>query len=183
MPVVAVFGSSASLPEDDAYGEARRLGDLLARAGVDVATGGYGGLMEAVSNGAARHGGRVIGVTAPSVFPERTGPNPHVTEERRADSLVERIHELIDIADAAVALPGSIGTLTELMVAWNLAFVAQFSGSKPLPVFAVGWGRLLKGVAADLGMGTELVTCADTVDEVAELLMDRFDQESGMAQL
>ncbi len=45
---VAVFGASQSRPGDGHYEEAVRCGELLARAGLTVATGGYGGTMEAV---------------------------------------------------------------------------------------------------------------------------------------
>ncbi|MGH9167487.1 MAG: LOG family protein, partial [Acidimicrobiia bacterium] len=105
MPVVAVFGSSSAEPGAPDYEDARRLGRLLAEAGVAVATGGYGGLMEAVSSGAHQAGGRVIGVTVPTVFPDRPAANPFVGEERRAESLTERIHQLTDLAEAAIALP------------------------------------------------------------------------------
>lgn len=173
MSFVAVFGASRVEPTSDGYAEGVRLGRLLAEAGLAVATGGYGGVMEAVSRGARDAGGRVIGITAPTVFPDRPGANPHVTEERRAASLVERIHELTSGAAAAIALPGSLGTATELMVAWNLAFVARFTGDRPLPVITVGepWMGLVPELAHRLDTDGCLVTRVATVDEaVAEVL-------------
>lgn len=166
-PVVTVFGASRSVPGDPEYEEGVRCGRLLAEAGFAVATGGYGGLMQAVSEGASGAGGRVIGVTAPAVFHARTGANPHVTEELRAESLTERIHELTRIASAAIALPGSLGTLTELMVAWNLAYVARFSGSEPAPVVTVGasWQELVDLLGREIRTDRSLVTSVDTVDE------------------
>ncbi|HHC08677.1 MAG TPA: LOG family protein [Actinobacteria bacterium] len=170
--VVAVFGASKADPESVLYEAGRRLGRLLAEAGYEVATGGYGGLMEAVSRGAAEAGGTVIGVTAPTVFPDREGPNVHVTVERRTASLLERIHELVDLSAGSVALPGSLGTATELLVAWNLAFVARFSGERPKPVITVGktWREIVAFLADELDTDGALVTCVDTVDEaVGEL--------------
>lgn len=180
MPVVTVFGSSDVQPGDAEYSDGVRLGRLLTEAGFAVATGGYGGLMEAVSSGARQAGGEAIGVTAPPVFPGRKGPNPYVSREVRAASLVERIHELTAIADGAVALPGSIGTFTELMVAWNLAFVAPFSGAEPKPVVAVGatWRELVPMVAERLR--TEpLVTCVADVDEAVRVLTVRLGRAEG----
>ena len=171
-PTVAVFGASAAQQGDGQYEEAVRCGALLADAGYAVATGGYAGLMEAVSEGAAGNGGHVIGVTAPSVFRGRDGANVHVTEELRAASLTERIHELIDLSDASITLHGSLGTATELMVAWNLAFVATLSDEQPHPVIAVGprWRRLISELAEVLETDASLVTCVDTVDQaVAEV--------------
>lgn len=120
---VAVLGSSTATPADTSYQEAVRLGELLAGAGVEVATGGYGGIMEAVSRGASEAGGRVLGITSPAVFPHRRGANRWVQEEIQAGTITERIHLLISGAAATIALPGSIGTATELIVAWNLVYV------------------------------------------------------------
>jgi predicted Rossmann-fold nucleotide-binding protein len=132
--------------------------------------------MEAVSSGAAAAGGRVIGVTAPAVFPGRDAPNPHLTEELRAASLSERIHELIDLAAASIALHGSIGTATELLVAWNLAYVAQFSGQEPDPVVAVGerWREIVTTLANTLDTDPGYVTCVATVDDAVTHVVARL---------
>ena len=167
---VTVFGSSVGSEGETDYDEAVLLGRLLAEAGYAVATGGYDGLMEAVSAGANEAGGSVTGVTAPEVFPHRPSPNRWVKEHVRAASLTERIHELVDIADASIALPGSIGTFTELMVAWNLAFVARFSDSPPDPVITVGplWRDLVTYLGDHLGTDVGLVTCVDTIEAAVE---------------
>jgi len=169
-PTVTVFGSSAGQPGDPDYEAAIQLGRMLAESGYAVATGGYDGSMEAVSAGADEAGGFITGVTAPEVFPHRELPNRFVQEHIRATSLTERIHELVDIADACIALPGSIGTFTELMVAWNLAFVARFSDSPPNPVIAVGplWQELVAYLGERLGTDAALVTCVATVGEAVE---------------
>jgi len=170
--IVTVFGSSVGQAGDTDYDEAIELGRMLAEAGYAVATGGYDGSMEAVSAGADGAGGSITGVTAPDVFPHRQLPNRFVQEHIRAASLTERIHELVDIADACIALPGSIGTFTELMVAWNLAFVARFSDSPPNPVIAVGpvWHELITHLGDQLGTDVSLVTCVATAGKaVAEI--------------
>lgn len=174
MPVIAVIGSSRTESDHPDYHAARRLGRLLAKAGYTVASGGYGGLMEAVSDGARSAGGPVVGFTAPAVFPGRDGVNEFVTDERPADSLTERIHRLLDEADAVVALPGSIGTLTELMSAWNLAFVAPFSGKQPKPIVAVGspWADIVPYLTEHLDTNGALVTIVRTVEEAVSVIAD-----------
>lgn len=151
---VAVFGSSTIQPDTAAYHQGLQLGALLANAGLAVVTGGYDGAMEAVSRGANEAGGIVIGVTAPAVFPHRSGHNGWVTAEVQADTISERIHRLVDVADGCVALPGSLGTFTELVVAWNDRYVAPMAGSVPKPLVIVGdmWVRLVAAVSAGLGM-------------------------------
>ncbi|MDH3308482.1 MAG: LOG family protein [Acidimicrobiia bacterium] len=176
MPTVAVFGASASLPGDEAYVAAMRLGRLLAGSGLRVVNGGYAGVMEAVSRGAAEVGGHVIGVTVPALFPMRPGGNDWLTDERPHPTLTERIHDLLSLADATVAMPGSLGTLTELMVAWNEAFIARLGGIAPNPVLAVGepWRSLLPLLADKLVTDHDLVSVVDTVDEAHQVLVDWF---------
>ena len=172
MDVVAVFGASAPRPGEPDYEDGVRCGRLLAEAGFAVATGGYAGLMEAVSLGAREAGGRAIGVTVPDVFPDRPGGNEHLTEETRAASLLERIHEMVEVSVASIALPGSLGTATELIVAWNLAFVARFAGTEPKPVIAVGdqWRRIVPLLTTELETDGSLVTLVTTVDEAVQAI-------------
>lgn len=165
-PIVAVFGASSAVPGDGAYEAGVRCGRLLVDAGFGVATGGYGGVMEAVSRGAAEAGGIVLGMTAPSVFPDRPGANRWVAEELPSPTLIDRIRDLTDASVGAVALPGSLGTLTELTLAWNLAFVARFARTDPKPVVTVGahWREVVEFVARATETDASLVTCVDDVD-------------------
>src|SRR5512137_2373625 len=112
---VTVFGGSQPKEGDTSYARAYELGKLLALAGHTVLTGGYIGTMEAVSRGANEAGGYVIGVTCRQIERWRSnGANPWVKEERRFETLVERLNELTTACDAAIALPGGPGTLTEV---------------------------------------------------------------------
>ncbi len=162
MTTIAVFGSSATQPGSVEWGEAIDLGRGIAQRGWGVATGGYGGTMEAVSEGAAGAGGRVVGVTAPSIFPDRQGVNPHVHEEVAERTLPHRIAHLVESTDAAIVLPGSIGTLAELIVAWNAAFVAPFRGEEAKPVVAVGpaWEAIITSLQERLPTGHGFVHLA-----------------------
>lgn len=171
-PVIAVFGASKSTPGDGVYEDGVTCGRLLAEAGYGVVTGGYGGLMEAVSRGAHGAGGRVLGVTVPDLFRDRPGANRFVTEEWRAAHLADRIHELTNVSGGAIVLPGSLGTMTELSVAWNLAFVSRFAGTTPKPLITVGehWQAIVETLADRLDTDAGLVTpVATVVDAVAEI--------------
>ncbi len=161
---VAVFGSSTTPADDPWYADGMRLGGAIAGLGLAVATGGYGGMMEAVSRGASAAGGRVIGVTAPELFPHRHGANPWVDEEVPARSIAGRIDALLDGAVAVVAMPGALGTLTELLVAWNEVYV---HGADHLPVCAVGgaWADFVGRYADRLG-APPVTTVASTEDAI-----------------
>lgn len=152
---VAVFGSSRTESGSSDWSAAETVGTRLARAGVQVVNGGYGGSMEAVSKGAAEAGGEVVGVTAPSLFPGRSGANPYVTELVEADGLLTRIGTMIERAGGVIALPGSIGTATELLVAWNHNYLANRGAGNVKPTAAVGEGWKLVARALADGAGTE----------------------------
>ena len=62
--IITVFGSARPRAGEADYEEARRLGGELARRGFQVCTGGYTGVMEAVSRGAKEAGGRTIAITS-----------------------------------------------------------------------------------------------------------------------
>ena len=172
--VVSVFGSSAAREGDPDYDVGVTCGRLLAEAGFAVATGGYHGLMEAVCRGAAQVGGPTIGVTAPSVFPGRAGANSWVQHEIEAEDLVRRIAVLTELGDGFIALPGSIGTLAELVTAWNLAFVAPFSAASFGPIATVGatWQELIPLLTARLASNAESIQLCATVPEAVSYVAE-----------
>jgi len=136
---VSVFGGSQPKEDSTAYAEAMELGKLLAQRGHTVLTGGYIGVMEAVSRGAQEAGGHVIGVTCEDIEAWRPiKANAWVMEEIRKKTLVERLHTLIHESDAALALPGGPGTLTEISLMWNLMTVESLH-RRPLILIGDGW--------------------------------------------
>jgi uncharacterized protein (TIGR00730 family) len=138
---VAVFGGANARPEDESYTQAVTLGANLARAGHVVMTGGYIGMMEAASKGAAEAGGHVIGVTCDEIESFRPmKPNQWVKEEWRYVTLTDRMINLINRCDAAIALPGGVGTLAEISVFWNQVLVHAIP-LKPMILIGEGWKR------------------------------------------
>ncbi len=139
---VSVFGGSQPKEGSSAYEEARLLGELLAQRGHIVLNGGYIGTMEAVSRGACEAGGHVVGVTCEDIETWRAvGKNHWVKEEIRKKSLVERLQYLVENCDAAIALPGGTGTLTEIALTWNLMIVESMP-RRPLILVGEGWRSL-----------------------------------------
>jgi uncharacterized protein (TIGR00730 family) len=148
---VAVFGGSQPREKDAAYAEAMKLGRLLAERGHTVLTGGYIGTMEAVSRGACEAGGHVVGITCEEIESWRpVKANRWVLEERRKRQLMERLQELVTGCDAAIALPGGPGTLTEIALSWNLMIVAVLP-PRPLILVGEGWLSVFDQVFTRLG--------------------------------
>lgn len=139
---ISVFGGSSPKPEEQAYQEAYKLGQMIGEAGHTVLTGGYIGTMEAVSRGAAEVGGHVIGVTCEEIESWRAvGPNPWVKEEIRLPTLRDRLEKLINACDAALALPGGAGTLAEIAVMWN-QIQTHVITPRPLILIGPGWKKI-----------------------------------------
>ena len=136
---ITVFGGAQPKEGSQAYEEARELGALLAQRGHAILTGGYMGTMEAVSRGAHEAGGHVVGVTCIDIEEWRNSkPNQWVKEERRKKTLMDRIMGLIEGCDAAMALSGGAGTLTEISLMWNLMIVESLP-PRPLILVGSGW--------------------------------------------
>jgi uncharacterized protein (TIGR00730 family) len=141
--IVTVFGSSRPREGDADYEEARVLGRALAKHGFLVCSGGYGGVMEAVSRGAKEAGGKTTGVTAD--FFKAAKLNAWIDEEVRMKTWEERLFELIRRADGFVACKGGTGTLVELAVVWEMLNKSVMAG-KPLAVLGDFWQPILDRV-------------------------------------
>ena len=129
-PIVSVYGSSSCSEESSLYQNTIILGEKIASLNLVVASGGYTGIMDAVSQGVANNNGKVIGITTDEIT--RVQPSKHLTEEFRESSLMTRLDLLQGIADYHVFLEGSTGTLTELSLLWD----KQKLGLLPLrPIF------------------------------------------------
>jgi len=140
--IVTVFGSSRPRAGDAHYAEARALGAELAARGAIVCTGGYGGVMEAVSRGAKEAGGETMAVTA-EFFGARA--NQWVDEEIRVKSWQDRLFELVKLGAGYVACPGGTGTLVELAVVWEMLNKGAMT-RKPLVVLGDFWQPVIERV-------------------------------------
>ena len=109
---VSVIGGS-SIDEETA-GVAAALGERLAERGHVVVCGGLGGVMEAVCRGAREADGETIGVLPTD---RRADANPHVTTPIATGMGHARNALVVLNGDAAVAVDGAAGTLSEIGLA------------------------------------------------------------------
>lgn len=160
--VIAVFGSAMTKPEMRDWIHAEALGAQLAKAGAIVISGGFGGIMEAVSKGAKEAGGITVGITC-NDLPERKA-NPYVMHEWRTERWDQRLLALVWLADGYVVMPGSSGTLVEL----SMSIETQLKGFipiRPLVCFGAFWKPVVKRI-----IGTSrIVTFASTAKAAARL--------------
>jgi uncharacterized protein (TIGR00725 family) len=184
--IITVFGSSRPAETHPDYLEALQVGRLLAHHGFAVCSGGYGGVMEAVSRGAKEANGKTYGVTAE--FFSRPA-NPFVDVEVRVKTWEERLFELIRLADGFVACKGGTGTLVELAVVWEMLNKSVIA---PKPVAIVGnfWQPILDRVReVELGprassgsrvwneAGGNLIHSAATPEDAANFLAAQLKKQ------
>ena len=176
---ISVFGGSQPLEDSPAYEDARELGRLLAQKGHTVLTGGYIGTMEAVSRGAFEAGGHVIGVTCTEIERWRgVGANKWVKEEWKKETLIERLEALIHGCDAALALPGGPGTLTEIALMWNMIIIRALD-QRPLILIGEGWRSAFAGLLHEMGpycspAQRDLLQFAPDITKAAGILTSLF---------
>ena len=180
--VVTVFGSSRPREGSADYEEARLLGRSLAEQGLAVCSGGYAGVMEAVSRGAKEAGGRTYGVTAE--FFAKAKVNAWIDSEVRVKTWEERLFELIRRGDGFVACKGGTGTLVELAVVWEMLNKSVMTG-KPFAVLGDFWSPILERVReVELGhpapwgeANGRLVHIANAPVDAARYLKEKLHQE------
>ncbi|MGC8873988.1 MAG: TIGR00725 family protein [Chloroflexia bacterium] len=114
-PRIAVCGASRCDPAT--YEQARQVGELLARAGAIVLTGGLGGVMEAACRGAREAGGLTVGILPGEDVRDanRYVWLPIATGMGQARNVI-----LVLTASAVVAIAGEAGTLSEIALALKM---------------------------------------------------------------
>lgn len=93
---------------------AERLGEMIARSGMDMVYGGGRlGLMGLVADSALAYGAHVVGYI-PELLETAEGAHSGLSYLEVVDTMHTRKRKMTEIADAFVILPGGFGTLDEL---------------------------------------------------------------------
>ena len=167
--IVTIFGGSKCVESDMEYGQARRVGALLAQAGFTICTGGYLGVMEAASRGARENGGRVLGIVMNQFKSE---PNRYLTDKVATPHFYERLQRLITRSVGFVAIRGGMGTVTELSLVWNKI---QTKVIEPRPMVLLGdcWRPVVEQWQKSLAVSPQDIAALDfaqTPEEAVEII-------------
>jgi uncharacterized protein (TIGR00730 family) len=118
---LAVFCGSKN-GNNSVYTEhAKELGKLLAKNNITLIYGGGStGIMGAVADAMMESGGKVIGIITKKLV-DWEHQHEGITDLSIVDDMHIRKQKMYDLCDAAVILPGGVGTLDEFfeMVTWN----------------------------------------------------------------
>jgi len=166
-PLIAIFGGNRADPAVVALAES--LGRALVDGGFRIACGGLGGVMAAVACGARTSplwsGSDVIGLLPG--WTEDEQPNPWIDIVLSTGLGSVRNHLVARVADAAIAVGGGAGTLSEIALAWH--------EGRPLACLssAGGWAERLAGERLDSRREQPIVGL-HTVDEAIIWLEELF---------
>lgn len=182
---VTIFGSARLKPGSVAYEGVKQLASDLTRMECDIMSGGGPGLMQAANEGAlavdpqALH--RSVGIRVELPFEQEI--NPFVGQAYEHRTFFSRLHHFMIISDAFVVVPGGIGTLLELSLAWQLLQVRKLYNT-PLILVGKMWKELVDWAGRSmLQEGSELASdadfsiplCVTTIEETVALIRENRD--------
>jgi len=186
---VTIFGSARLKLGSFAYDSVKRLAAELTKMGCDIMSGGGPGLMQAANEGAAsvdpKALNRSIGIRVDLLFEQEV--NPFVGKVYDHRTFFSRLHHFMIVSDAFVVVPGGIGTLLELSIAWQLLQVRKLYNT-PLILVGKMWAGLVEWARDTmLQEGNELASpedmtiprCVNTIEETVALI--RENREAWLA--
>jgi len=166
---LAVFCSSSNAVAPEQFERAARLGQIIGEHGWSLVFGGASvGLMDALGKAARQAGARVTGVVPE--FLVKRGIAHDVCDEMIVTKTMAERKSIIGLrSDAFVALPGSIGTLEELVE--QMALKGLKRHAKPIVLVNPDgyWDRLLElfdGMVAQRFLKPEMLSLLTVVDDV-----------------
>jgi hypothetical protein len=125
---VCVYCASSKKCDPAYLDAAERLGRHLARHQVTLVYGGGGaGAMARLAEGALGAGGTAIGII-PRFMVDLEWGHKQLTELRVVEDMRQRKHQMLEGADAVVALAGGCGTLEELFETITLKRLGYYLG-------------------------------------------------------
>ena len=131
-PAVTIFGSSRSIPKSPIYKKTEVIARLLVQNGFNVVSGGGPGVMEAANKGAARAGGKSVGLHIH--LPKEQEANKYANIRLDFKYFFIRKVMFVKYAVAYIIMPGGFGTLDELFEALTLI---QTHRIKSFPVILI----------------------------------------------
>jgi predicted Rossmann-fold nucleotide-binding protein len=103
--------------------------------------------------------------------------NEYINKEIKTESLSKRIHYLLENSKAIVVRPGKIGTLTELIVAWNTNYLYNISKDKDvIPIFLKKdyWKEIIDNMPEDMELSNNFLEYYENVEDL-EKFIEKLD--------
>jgi len=156
--MIAIFGPGH--PSRQEYNQAAEVGRLLAERGFTVVCGGLFGVMEAVCMGAKEAGGETVGILRTY---NRHDANPYVDHAIPTGMGDARNVLVATAGEAAIAIAGRLGTLSEIAIALKHG----------IPVVGLGTWNLDRNALFD-----RYLPAAKTPEEAVTMAIEFADQRA-----
>jgi uncharacterized protein (TIGR00725 family) len=159
------FGGGIKNTESIEYNDTIKIGKLLSEKGYIIKSGGYYGLMEAISKGVNEVNGYSIGYTC-KVFKSTKG-NKYLNETIVSKTLFDRLNHLIIGSELFIVQKGGVGTLSEIIL---LLDIIRKEEIKPL-IYVIGeeWYTVFLNIKNVIG--TDLYNIIVFCDNYDDLLI------------
>jgi uncharacterized protein (TIGR00730 family) len=185
-PAVTIFGSARTKPSHRFYKASVELARKLAGKDFAVITGGGPGIMEAANQGAAKAGGKSVGLNIE--LPHEQRGNRFANVPVHFHYFFARKVSFVKYSMGFIYMPGGFGTLDELFEVLTLVQTGRISR---FPIILFGkryWSGMLRWLKSALGDQAfispgdmELMHLTDDVDEAVRILVD-YRREIGPPQ-
>lgn len=177
---VTIFGSARIKPDTPAYEAVKKLAAELTTMGCDILTGGGPGLMQAANEGAnsVAPEGKLRSIGINIELPHEQSVNSFVGQSYGHSTFFSRLHHFMIVSDAFIVVPGGIGSLLEMSLAWQLLQVQKLYNS-PLILIGKMWSSLIDWgrqwmLREDFELASEadfdIPICAETIEEAIEVI-------------
>lgn len=147
-----------------------------------VCSGGGPGIMEAANQGAARAGGKTVGLGVSLPFEKKV--NDHITDALKFEFhyFFTRKYWFVHMAQALVAFPGGFGTLDELFETLTLMQTGKISRIPPIVLFGSEFWKEIVDFEALVNWGVispedlERIHLVDDVEEARDFLVKHLTE-------
>lgn len=186
-PAVTIFGSARTPPSDRYYRMAVTLGYGLAKNNLAVITGGGPGIMEAANRGAAKAGGKSVGLNI-ELPHEQTG-NRYANIPINFHYFFSRKVCFVKYSVGFIFMPGGFGTLDEF---FEILTLVQTERIPRFPMILIGrsyWKGLLRWMGSTLeerkfihAEDRSLFTLTDAPQKAIRLILN-YQQRVGLTPM
>ena len=154
---MSVFGFASAEPGSKLYQDAFEVSKIMAEEGLEIVNGGGPGVMRAATDGAHMGGGKATVATFyPKYINHFEGKDPanKADKEIIEGNYLSRTMKLLELGNAYIIFNGGTGTLSELGMAWGLAYL-YFGRHKPLILYGEFWNTIIKAFTENMRIRPE----------------------------
>lgn len=177
-PAVSIFGSARVSPKSMSYKMTEKIAGSLVKNGFNIISGGGPGIMEAANRGAAKAGGKSVGLHIH--LPNEQKPNKYANVRLDFKYFFIRKVMFVKYAVAYVIMPGGFGTLDELFESITLIQTKRIRSFPVVLIDSKYWKGLIDWIKGTMikektisEQDLDIFELVDDPDEAVEIIKRR----------